>query len=106
MSMASRKRAAALVYDPKGGDAAPRVVAKGYGMVAEMIVARARDAGLYVHTAPEMVSLLMQVDLDDRIPPQLYQAVADLLAWLYSLDRTEPEPGDAAPRFPLPPLRR
>ncbi|WP_175782297.1 EscU/YscU/HrcU family type III secretion system export apparatus switch protein [Burkholderia anthina] len=112
MSMTSRKRAAALVYDPKGGDAAPRVVAKGYGLLAEMIVARAHDAGLYVHTAPEMVSLLMQVDLDDRIPPQLYQAVADLLAWLYSLDRTEPGSGpeagqgDAAPRFPLPPLRR
>ena len=106
MSMTSRKRATALVYDPKGGDCAPRVVAKGYGLLAEMIVARAREAGLYVHTAPEMVSLLMQVDLDDRIPPQLYQAVADLLAWLYALDRTEPEPGDTAPRFPLPPLRR
>lgn len=106
MSMASRKRATALVYDPKGGDTAPRVVAKGYGLLAEMIVARARDAGLYVHTAPEMVSLLMQVDLDDRIPPQLYQAVADLLAWLYALDRTEPGPDDVAPHFPLPPLRR
>ena len=63
-----------------------------------MIVARAHDAGC-THTAPEMVSLLMQVDLDDRIPPQLYQAVADLLAWLYSLDRTDPAPDAAAPRF-------
>ncbi|KVF17069.1 transporter [Burkholderia vietnamiensis] len=105
MSMGSRKRAAALVYDPKGGDAAPRVVAKGYGLVADMIVERARDAGLYVHTAPEMVSLLMQVDLDDRIPPQLYQAVADLLAWLYALDRAEPErEPDGAAHFPLPAL--
>ena len=80
MSMTSRKRAAALVYDPKGGDAAPRVVAKGYGLVAEMIVQRAKEAGLYVHEAPEMVSLLMQVDLDSQVPPQLYQAVAELLA--------------------------
>lgn len=55
MSGSSRKRAAALVYDAKGGDAAPRVIAKGYGAVAEMIVARAREAGLYVNTAPEMV---------------------------------------------------
>ncbi|WP_241022172.1 transporter [Burkholderia sp. Ac-20353] len=70
-----------------------------------MIVARARDAGLYVHTAPEMVSLLMQVDLDDRIPPQLYQAVADLLAWLYALERTDGDPAGAPPRFPLPPVR-
>ena len=82
----SRKQATALTYDTQNGDAAPRVVAKGYGLVAEMIVQRAKDAGLYVHESPEMVSLLMQVDLDARIPPQLYQAVAELLAWLHRLE--------------------
>lgn len=81
-----RPSAAALAYDPQGGDKTPRVVAKGYGLVAEMIIQRAQEAGLYVHRAPEMVSLLMQVDLDARIPPQLYQAVAELLAWLYRLE--------------------
>jgi flagellar biosynthesis protein len=81
-----RKSAAALAYDAKGGDKAPRVVAKGYGLVAEMIIQRAQEAGLYVHRAPEMVSLLMQVDLDSRIPPELYKAVAELLAWLYRLE--------------------
>ena len=97
MSGANKRRtAAALVYDPKGGDAAPRVVAKGYGLVAEMIVARARESGLYVHTAPEMVSLLMQVDLDDRIPPALYRAVAELLAWLYALERADVAGGHGA----------
>jgi len=83
---ARRKSAAALAYDAKGGDKAPRVIAKGYGLVAEMIIQRAQEAGLYVHRAPEMVSLLMQVDLDSRIPPELYQAVAELLAWLYRLE--------------------
>jgi flagellar biosynthesis protein len=81
-----RKSAAALAYDAKGGDRAPRVIAKGYGLVAEMIIQRAQEAGLYVHRAPEMVSLLMQVDLDSKIPPELYQAVAELLAWLYRLE--------------------
>ena len=81
-----RKSAAAIAYDAKGGDRAPRVIAKGYGLVAEMIIQRAQEAGLYVHRAPEMVSLLMQVDLDSRIPPELYQAVAELLAWLYRLE--------------------
>jgi flagellar biosynthesis protein len=81
-----RTSAAALAYDAKGGDQAPRVVAKGYGLVAEMIIQRAQEAGLYVHRAPEMVSLLMQVDLDARIPPELYKAVAELLAWLYRLE--------------------
>jgi flagellar biosynthesis protein len=86
MSRTHRRSAAALVYDAKSGDAAPRVVAKGYGLFADMIVQRAKEAGLYVHTAPEMVSLLMQVDLDSKIPPQLYQAVSELLAWLYRLE--------------------
>ena len=44
-----RKQATALAYDASNRDAAPRVVAKGYGIVAEMIVQRAKDAGLYVH---------------------------------------------------------
>ncbi|SAL18145.1 flagellar biosynthetic protein FlhB domain-containing protein [Caballeronia sordidicola] len=82
----ARKQATALTYDTNKPDAAPRVVAKGYGLVAEMIVQRAKDAGLYVHESPDMVSLLMQVDLDARIPPALYQAVAELLAWFYRLE--------------------
>ncbi|MCP3719437.1 EscU/YscU/HrcU family type III secretion system export apparatus switch protein [Paraburkholderia sp. CNPSo 3281] len=86
MSRTHRKSAAALAYDAPEGDGAPRVVAKGYGLVAEMIVQRAKEAGLYVHEAPEMVSLLMRVDLDAKIPPQLYQAVAELLAWLHRLE--------------------
>jgi flagellar biosynthesis protein len=93
-----RKQATALAYDPNQRDAAPRVVAQGYGLVAEMIVQRAKDAGLYVHESPEMVSLLMQLDLDSRIPPALYQAVAELLAWLYRLEN-----GDAAAQEGGPP---
>jgi flagellar biosynthesis protein len=85
-----RKQATALVYDPTSREATPRVVAKGYGLVAEMIVQRAKDAGVYVHDSPEMVSLLMQVDLDAHIPPALYQAVAELLAWVYRLENEEP----------------
>ncbi|WP_345812149.1 EscU/YscU/HrcU family type III secretion system export apparatus switch protein [Paraburkholderia sp. PREW-6R] len=93
MSRTNRRSAAALAYDATDRDAAPRVVAKGYGLLADMIVQRAREAGLYVHEAPEMVSLLMQVDLDARIPPQLYQAVAELLAWLHRLESgVEAEP--------------
>src|ERR1700754_5268182 len=93
----ARKQATALTYDTKKPDAAPRVVAKGYGLVAEMIVQRAKEAGLYVHEAPEMVQLLMQVDLDARIPPQLYQAVAEMLAWLHRLESgAENEPPQAA----------
>jgi flagellar biosynthesis protein len=80
----SLKNAVALAYSQT--DAAPRVVAKGRGLVAEQIIARAHEHGVYVHESAELVSLLMQVDLDQRIPPQLYLAVAELLAWLYQLE--------------------
>ena len=63
------KSAVALAYGQT--DAAPRIVAKGRGMIAEKIISRAREHGVYVHESPELVSLLMQVDLDQRIPAQL-----------------------------------
>lgn len=93
MSRIHRRTAAALAYDQPLGEGAPRVVAKGYGIVADMIVQRAKEAGLYVHESPEMVSLLMQVDLDSKIPPQLYQAVAELLAWLHQLEAADADAG-------------
>ena len=68
------------------GDAAPRVVAKGRGLLAEEIVRRAQAAGVHIHESKELVSLLMQVDLDARIPPALYVAVAELLAWVYRVE--------------------
>ena len=54
--------------------------------MADSIIRRARESGLYVHASPDMVKLLMQVNLDAQIPPQLYLAVAELLAWLYQLE--------------------
>lgn len=80
-----RQEAVALAYS--AADKAPRVVAKGRGLIAEEIVARAREHGVFVHESPEMVALLMQVDLDARIPPQLYVAVAELLAWIYRMEQ-------------------
>lgn len=82
------KSAVALAYSQT--DAAPRVVAKGRGMIAEQIILRAREHGVYVHESPELVSLLMQIDLDQRIPPQLYVAVSELLAWIYRLESGQP----------------
>lgn len=77
--------AVALAYAE--GQRAPRVVAKGRGLVAEAIISQARAHGIYVHESPELVSLLIQVDMDQHIPPELYRAVAELLAWLYKMER-------------------
>jgi flagellar biosynthesis protein len=82
-----QRAAAALAY--RNGDSAPRVVAKGRGILADNIIERARASGVYVHESRELLALLMQIDLDSHIPPQLYVAVAELLAWLYHLEQSE-----------------
>lgn len=90
MTKDTRQLAVALAYQT--GQSAPKVVAKGRGLLAQAIIERAKDAGVYVHESPELVSLLMQVDLDQHIPPQLYMAVAELLAWIYRLEHGPGEP--------------
>ncbi len=78
-------RAVALTYHDN--DPAPRVVAQGRGITAEAIIEKARAAGIYIHESPELVGLLMQVNLDSRIPESLYTAIAELLAWIYQLEQ-------------------
>jgi flagellar biosynthesis protein len=77
--------AIALAYE--AGDLAPRVVAKGNGLLAERIIAIAKEHNVYVHESQALLGLLMQVELDAHIPPQLYQAIAEILAWLYQLEQ-------------------
>lgn len=81
-------RALALTYGKHSHT--PQVVAKGYGDLARQIVAQAQAVGVPVHSSPELVGLLMQVDLDERVPPVLYQAVAELLVWLSRADEEAP----------------
>lgn len=89
-ALEERQSAVALSYADK--TRAPVVVAKGYGAVAESIMRQARESGLYVHASPDMVKLLMQVDLDQQIPPSLYLAVAEVMAWIYRLEETTEPP--------------
>jgi flagellar biosynthesis protein len=81
------QNAVALAY--LAGASAPKVVAKGSGLIAEAIIERAKEHGVFVHESKELVSLLMQVDLDQQIPPALYRAVAELLAWLYRIENMQ-----------------
>lgn len=78
------RTAVALAYGSRDG--APRVVARGRGVLADEIIRRANEYDVVVHQSTELVALLMQVDLDREIPPSLYQAIAELLAWLYRID--------------------
>ena len=64
-------------------------MAKGRGLIAEQIIARAKQSNVFVHESKDLVALLMQVDLDDHIPPALYQAIAEILTWLYRLEAAQ-----------------
>lgn len=86
----SPQQAVALAYLEHSG--APKVVAKGKGLIAEQIIQKARDSGVFVHESRELVSLLMNVDLDQQIPSGLYQAIAELLAWVYQIENKEFNP--------------
>jgi len=73
-------------------------------LTAETILQHAHDAGLYAHQSPELIALLMGVDLDKRIPQPLYRCVAGLLVWLHGVDQADDRAPAAAPPAIAPPL--
>jgi len=80
------KKAAALKYD-REKDRAPRLVAKGTGPVAERIVEIARESGVEILEDKELVEFLVALDVGQEIPPELYRAVAEVLAYVYRITR-------------------
>lgn len=70
---------------------APRIVAKGEGFLAQALIDRAQAAGVPLNTAPELLQLLMKLELNHVIPPDLYAVVAQVLVWAYSVDAREAE---------------
>jgi flagellar biosynthesis protein len=76
-------RASALRYEGKG---APKVTASGRGLVADRIVEVARENGIPVREDPALAEALAALELDTEIPEDLYTAVAEAIAWSYSLD--------------------
>jgi flagellar biosynthesis protein len=84
-----RPRAAALRYrpEPPFQDAAPRLVAKGQGLLAERILDLAKQHGVSISKDPDLLAALEPLDLDRLIPPELFQAVAMMLASLYRANK-------------------
>ncbi len=78
-----RRRAAALRY--RKGDAAPELVARGQGHVADAILQAAADAGIPVREDTVLVQALESLELGQHVPPELYAAVAEALVWAYGL---------------------
>ena len=81
-----RRRAVALGYK-MGQQGAPVLLAAGQGAVAENIIARAREAGVPVREDPGLADCLVRLQVGKEIPPELYQAVAQVLAFLFRLER-------------------
>ena len=85
----SRKSAAALRYK-QGEDPAPKLVAKGMGKIAEKIIEAAQEAGVPIHEDPDLLALLMTLNINEIIPPETYIAVAEVLAFIYRINKKIP----------------
>jgi flagellar biosynthesis protein len=85
MSNSDVKLAAALKYD-REKDQAPKLVAKGRGYLAEKIIEMARKAGVPLKSDPSLVQILCRLDMDEQIPGELYRAVAEILAFIYTMN--------------------
>lgn len=80
------KQAIALSYDPS--DNAPRVVASGRGALAERIIEMAQESDVPVHEDTKLADTLSRLEIGDAIPPELYEAVAEILVFVDAMDKT------------------
>jgi len=80
------KKAVALKYD-KGKDNAPKLLAKGKGDIAEKILEIAKENKVPIYSDRDLVQVLDALDLDFEIPAELYRAVAEVLVFIYDLNR-------------------
>jgi len=79
------KKAVALSYNEQQSDA-PRILASGSGLIAETIIERAKEAGIHIQENPDLVELLAKVPVGEEVPPELYQTIAEVLAFVYSVN--------------------
>ena len=80
-----RKKAVALLYDQKKSSA-PKVVASGSNLVAEKIIATAIEAGIHIKEDRDLVELLAKIPIGAEIPAELYQTIAEVLAFVYAIN--------------------
>jgi len=86
VSQEQEQRAVAIKYDVKK-DRAPRVTAKGRSLVADRILAEAKKNGVPVYQNKSLVNMLMALEIDREIPPELYRTIAEILAYVYRIDK-------------------
>jgi flagellar biosynthesis protein len=79
------KKAVALKYT-RGKDVAPKITAKGRGAVADKILALARENRIPIEQDTTLMEALYRLDINEEIPEELYQIVAELLAFIYRMN--------------------
>jgi flagellar biosynthesis protein len=79
------KKAVALKYD-RSQDSAPKVTAKGQGRIADKIIELAEKHDIPIKDDPDLIEVLSSLDLNEEIPSEIYVAVAELLAFVYSMN--------------------
>jgi flagellar biosynthesis protein len=84
MNQELKRQAVVLRYEPKKEDA-PRLVAKGRGYLAEKILELARLYDIPIRQDKKLLQILSRLDLEEEIPPEVYKAVAEILAFIYRL---------------------
>ncbi len=87
----ARAKAVALDYRPEKSDT-PTIVASGMGAVAERILEEAFKSGVAVREDPALVDILSAYDIGSPIPLDAFQAVAEILHYLYLADRSKLPP--------------
>lgn len=85
MKKKALEKAVAILYDTQTSSS-PKVVATGKGEVARRIIETAREAGVHIQEDANLVELLSKVDLGEEIPAELYQTVAEVLAFVYKVN--------------------
>ena len=91
MSKKQRKNSAISLKYERGIDNAPRVTAKGKGAIADKIIALAEEQSIPIKKDKDLMELLEKIDIGQDIPEALYKVVAELLAWVYSLNIEYPK---------------
>ena len=79
------KSAVALEYDPS--DEAPKIVATGKGILAEKIIEKAKESNVPIHQDSKLAGTLSKLEIGDMIPPELYEAVAEVLIFVDAMEK-------------------
>ena len=79
------KKAAALQYDIDK-DNAPKIIASGKGDIAQKILEKAKEENIKIEKDQDLVEILVQMEIGEEIPPELYEVIAEILSFIYNLE--------------------